>query len=158
MSLFRLPLIALLLALGACGFQPAYGPGGSGTALNGRVQVEDPKTRADQLLLQQLERRLGLAADPSFDLAIDLSTTEEGLAIDADGDITRYNLLGRAAYTLTDRTTGAVITSGVVTNFTGYSATGTTVATLAAERDAQVRLMTILGDMVVDRLLAADVT
>ena len=40
------------------------------------------------------------------------------------------------------------------TAITGYSATGTTVATLAAESDARKRLMTTLGDMVVDRLLA----
>jgi LPS-assembly lipoprotein len=48
------------------------------------------------------------------------------------------------------------VTSGSVDNFTGYSATGTTVATLAAERDAQERLMTILADQIVTRLLTLD--
>ncbi len=152
MSLYR-TLIALPL-LAACGFSPVYGPQGAGTALQDRVLVEAPDTRDDQLLLQQIERRLGRAATPTFDLGIDLLVTQEGLAIDADGDIDRYNLLGTATYILTNAADGAVVGTGTVTNFTGYSATGTTVATLAAERDARRRLMTVLGDMIVDRLIA----
>lgn len=152
MSLYR-TLIALPL-LAACGFSPVYGPQGAGTALQDRVLVEAPDTRDDQLLLQQIERRLGRAATPTFDLRVDLLVTQEGLAIDADGDIDRYNLLGTATYILTNAADGAVVGTGTVTNFTGYSATGTTVATLAAERDARRRLMTVLGDMIVDRLIA----
>ena len=41
-------------------------------------------------------------------------------------------------------------------NFVGYSATGTTVATLAAKRDATERLMTILADEIVLQLQASD--
>ncbi|HCQ58330.1 MAG TPA: hypothetical protein DIU10_10575, partial [Sulfitobacter sp.] len=51
---------------------------------------------------------------------------------------------------------GQIVTSGKVESFTGYSATGTTVATRAAELDAQERLMVILADLVVSRLYAAD--
>ncbi|WP_339769388.1 LPS assembly lipoprotein LptE [uncultured Pseudosulfitobacter sp.] len=152
MSLYKTLLALPLLA--ACGFTPVYGPQGAGTALQGRVLVEAPDTRDDQLMLQQIERRLDRAADPAFKLGIDLIVTQEGLAIDSDGDIDRYNLLGTATYILTNAANGAVVGTGTVTNFTGYSATGTTVATLAAESDARKRLMTTLGDMVVDRLLA----
>jgi LPS-assembly lipoprotein len=152
MSLYKTLLALPLLA--ACGFAPVYGPQGAGTALQGRVLVEAPDTRDDQLMLQQIERRLGRAGDPAYGLAIDLIVTQEGLAIDADGDIDRYNLLGTATYTLTSSANSAVVSTGTVTNFTGYSSTGSTVATLAAERDARQRLMTALGDMVVDRLVA----
>ncbi|UOA25561.1 LPS assembly lipoprotein LptE [Pseudosulfitobacter sp. DSM 107133] len=152
MSLYKTLLALPLLA--ACGFAPVYGPQGAGTALQGRVLVEAPDTRDDQLMLQQIERRLGRAGDPAYGLAIDLIVTREGLAIDADGDIDRYNLLGTATYTLTSSANSAVVSTGTVTNFTGYSSTGSTVATLAAERDARQRLMTALGDMVVDRLVA----
>lgn len=152
MSLYKTLLALPLLA--ACGFAPVYGPQGAGTALQGRVLVEAPENRDDQLMLQQIERRLGRAGDPAYDLAIDLIVTQEGLAIDADGDIDRYNLLGTATYTLASSANGAVVSTGTVTNFTGYSSTGSTVATLAAERDARLRLMTALGDMVVDRLVA----
>ena len=146
--LFVLPLLA------ACGFQPVYGPSGTGTALQNRVVVDEPLTRESYLLTRQLEQRLGRGNDPVYSLAVSISTEEESLAIDADGDIERYNLVGRADYTLVNTQTGAIAAQGQVQNFTGYSATGTTVAQLAAERDATERLMVILADRIVTELLA----
>ena len=71
-----------------------------------------------------------------------------------EGNIERYDVLGRATYELRDAATDAVVSSGDVESFTGYSATGTSVASLAAERDARERLMIILADLVVTRLQA----
>jgi LPS-assembly lipoprotein len=50
------------------------------------------------------------------------------------------------------------VISGSVDNFTSYSATGTTVATLAAERDAQERLMIQLADQIFVRLASAELS
>ena len=58
------------------------------------------------------------------------------------------------AWALADLATGARLTGGRVDNFTSYSATGSTVASLAAEEDASLRLMRILADQIVARLLA----
>ena len=91
-----------------------------------------------------------------FALDLEIATEEEGLAVNAAGDTTRFNLTGRVGYVLRDTTTGTVVTSGKVENFTAYSAIGTTVATLAAERDAVERLMVILGDQITARLYALD--
>lgn len=148
-------LLCLPLALAACGLQPVYGPGGTATALQNRIEVNEPTTRDAYLITRQLETRLGRGGNADFALDVDVVTVEEGLAVNRQSDITRYNLIGAATYTLTDRSSGAVVTSGKVDNFTGYSATGSTVATLAAERDAQQRLMTILADQIVTRLFAA---
>ena len=46
-----------------------------------------------------------------------------------------------------------VLIVGRTDSFTSYSATGSTAATQAAERDARRRLMVILADRVIDRLL-----
>ncbi len=91
-----------------------------------------------------------------FALDLDIATEEDGLAINAAGDTTRFNMTGRVAYALRDTSVGTVVTSGTVENFTAYSAIGTTVATLAAERDAVERLMVILGDQITARLFALD--
>jgi hypothetical protein len=61
---------------------------------------------------------------------------------------------GAIDYSLTDRGTGARLAGGRVHSFTAYSATGSTVAGLAAEEDAAYRLMRILADQVVARLIA----
>lgn len=158
MSLYsRRTLLALPLALAACGFTPVYGPEGAGTKLRGQVLVQEPSTQSGYLLVRHLETQLGRSgAAARYALDLGLTTKEEGLAINISGDTTRYNLVGNAAYSLRDTTTGTIITSGTVGNFTAYSATGSTVATLAAERDALERLMVILGDQIISRLYAAD--
>ena len=150
-------LLALpLVALAACGFEPLYGPGGEGMALQNRVLVDAPGDRYGYFLVRELESQLGRAASPQWGLALTTTTTEDGLAIDSEGNTRRYNLLGTTSYALRDLSSGQIVTSGKVESFTGYSATGTTVATRAAELDAQERLMKILADLVVSRLYAAD--
>jgi LPS-assembly lipoprotein len=45
-----------------------------------------------------------------------------------------------------------------VEGFTSYAATGSTVAGLSAEEDASLRLMRILADQIVSRMLASSGT
>lgn len=87
---------------------------------------------------------------------LSVTTRRDALAVNTESNINRYNIIGEASFSLVDQSTGRVVTSGAVDNFTGASATGTTVATLAAERDARIRLMTLLADQIVLRLLSAD--
>lgn len=148
----RIGALILILSLAACGFEPVYGPGGTGSALQNRVLVDRPIDREGFLLVRQLEERLGRAADPAYSLSVDLRLSQEDRAIDPDGDIRRFHLIGWATYTLRDSSTGEIIRADMVNNFVGFSATGTTVATLAAKRDAEERLMTILADQIVQQL------
>lgn len=147
-------LILLPLALVACGFAPVYAPGGTGTALRGRVAVDPPTTQDEYLLVRDLEDRLGRAAQPEYRLALTLSTRTEGQALTVTNETTRYSIVGRVEFALTRIATGQKVASGRIGNFTGYSATGTTVETEAGERDARARLMSILADQVTERLHA----
>ncbi len=90
-----------------------------------------------------------------YDLSYTITTESVGVGITPDNKITRYNLKGVVDYALTDRATGVQVTGGRVQSFTAYSATGSTVAGLAAEEDAGYRLMRILADQIVARLIAA---
>jgi LPS-assembly lipoprotein len=158
MSLFsRRSLLALPLALAACGFSPIYGPDGAGTQLRNQVLIQEPSSQAGYLLTRHLETRLGRSGSSArYALDLTIIMDEDDLAINSSGDITRYNLTGTVEFALRDTNTGMIITSDKVESFTAYSATGTTVATLAAERDAGERLMTILGDQITTQLYAAD--
>lgn len=157
MSLFdRRTVLLMPLAVAACGFQPVYGTGGNGQKLQGRVLVSEPDNRDAFLVTRRIEQRLGRGSDPVYDLSLVVTSQADGLAVNRQGNITRYNLLGAADYILTDTRNGQIAASGSVDNFTGYSTTGTTVATLAAERDARQRLMVILADQIVTRLLSTD--
>ena len=90
-------------------------------------------------------------------MKLQLQTSRQSLGATSIGNTTRYRLVGRAQYRLLDLN-GAELISGRTDSFTGYSTTGSTVSTLAAERDARDRLVTILADQVIDALLldAAD--
>ncbi|MET4101503.1 LPS-assembly lipoprotein [Roseovarius sp. MBR-78] len=151
----RLFLLSGLAALAGCGFAPAYAPGGGGDALMGQVSVTAPDTRAGYLLTREIETRLGRPSAPQFELRPEIALRSEAIAIDRSNVTGRFNVIGRLRYTLTDLETGAVVDRGEVTNFTGYSNFGTPVASQAAERDAEVRLMQMLADQMLIRLAAA---
>ncbi len=148
----RALLAALLLA--GCGFTPVYGPGGSAEGLHGEIGIDAPRDAAGFTYVRQLERRLGLADTPRYRLGSELSYTEEELGITSDQVITRYQLVGGARFTLTEIATQEIVATGRVNSFISYSGAGTPVASRAARRDAEERLMVALADQVVSRLLA----
>ena len=151
-------IVPLALMSGACGFTPVYAPGGTGQILFNEVKVQAPEDIpsnsdvAPYFIVRALEERVGRGSGGTYQLDLQLAQSSEGQAITADNEITRYSVEGTANYALTRVSDGEVLTSGSVTNFTGYSATGTTVDTLASERDAEERLMVILADQIMTRL------
>jgi len=140
--------------LAACGFAPAYGPGGPAAGLQGAIRVADPADKNGFDLVERLEERLGRPTAARFDLGFSIRTNPVGVGITPDSAITRYNLTGTVDWSLTDRASGARVTGGKVNSFASYSATGSTVAGLAAEEDAAFRLMRLLADQIVARLIA----
>ncbi|WP_294622892.1 LPS assembly lipoprotein LptE [uncultured Roseovarius sp.] len=151
----RFVLLGTATLVAGCGFAPAYGPNGAANALQGAIAVDEPKSRPAYLLTQELEGRLGRPSPARYGLAYSITLDEDPIAISASNVTSRFNLLGRVTFALRDLGTGEVLTSGKVSNFTSYSASGTTVATQAAERDAEERLMVILADQITTRLIAA---
>ena len=143
-----------LLALTGCGFAPALGSGGPAQGLMGSVRAADPVTQADYDFVARIEERFGRSGAAGYDLTYAISTTTEGVGITAEGAITRYNLSGSLDWTLTRNADGVRMAGGTVQSFTGYSATGSTVAGLTAKADAARRLMRILADQVVQDLMA----
>lgn len=150
----RAALLGCGLLLAGCGFTPVYGPEGEAGVLRGAVLPDAPADDAGFAFVARVEDRLGRAEAPRFALGYALATEELELAIDGSNNITRYNLEGALTWTLTPAGSDAVLARGVERSFTAYSATASTISTLEAERDARRRLMVILADAVVARLLA----
>ena len=145
--------LGALFAVSACGFTPVYGPSGGASALQNNLRVSAPERRDGFLISQRLEDRFGRSDAGRYVLNVTPTINRQGLATSPDGTTNRFQLSGSAQYALRDTQTDAVVRRGRVSNFTGYSATGSTVATLAAERDAVARLMVIMADDIVDRLI-----
>lgn len=139
------------LTLTACGFTPVYGPQGSGGPLQGSIKLNAPETRDNYQFNRRFEERMGHAANPLYDLKVELKTSELGQGATSSGNTTRFRVNGYASYSLSQDK--AVLLTGKTSAFTGYSNTGSTVATMAAQRDAYERLMIILADQVIDDLI-----
>ncbi len=146
-----LRLIALL-ALAGCGLTPALGPGAPAAALRGTVTVAGGETVFDYRLRTAIEDRIGQGSGYVLNFAA--STEEVQAAVSPDGTITRYNITGRAEWSLVDGV-GAVIAEGVAGGFASYLTTGSTVSTEAAQEDAVNRLAVALADQIVTRLMIA---
>lgn len=151
----RRAILAVLAAtlVAGCGFQPLYGEANGG--LRGGVVVAPVEGRLGYHYRQQMRRRFG---EPGRDAAIEIETTlrfeQEGVAITALDDVTRFDLRGEAQFTVRRRADGAVIGEGVVVSNSAYSTTATPYATSVAERDAERRVAADLADRVFARVAA----
>lgn len=151
-----LVLGAPALLLGGCTpFVPAYGPSGGAAGLRGAVRADDPDTEVGFHFVDRLEERLGRPAPGApWALSYAFGFEQAALAIDGSNNITRFNLEGRVDWALGAPGAPAPRLSGTERDFTAYSATGSTISTLASQRDAERRLAILLADSVVARLLA----
>ncbi len=153
MSYDRIPrrvLLLGLLALGGCGFTPIYG---TDSTYRDSITFTADASVAGFLLQERLEDRLGRSAAPRYRMTVAISNSERAASINQDGETDRLNVVGAANWALTDISSGQVIEAGNVQAFTGYSASGSTVATQSARDDAVARLSVILADMIISRIL-----
>ena len=143
------------LALAGCGFVPVNGISSKSQMMRNTVLVQAPTNRVEFELVRNLEVQLGQATSKLYDLRYKLNVDEDIIIVSAAQEINRFSLVGVLEYSLVDND-GMVLLSRTAKSFTGYSATGTTVATQRSKRDAYDRLMMILAKQVSNFLLTSD--
>jgi LPS-assembly lipoprotein len=143
------------LALAACGFEPVNGVSSKSQILRNTVLVQAPTNRVEFELVRNLEVQLGQATSKFYDLRYKLNVDEDIIIVSAAQEINRFSLVGVLEYSLVD-SGDVVLLSNTAKSFTGYSATGSTVATQRSKRDAYDRLMMILAKQVSNFLLTSD--
>ena len=149
----RRGFLSAALVLAGCGLTPVMEP--RSQQLYKQVLVQAPVNRAEYELVRNLEAQLGTTESARFSLRYELKVTENNIVVSTAQEISRYSLIGELEYSLLD-SNGATLSRQTAKSFTGYSATGTTVATQRAQRDAYDRLMVILAEQVSSALLALD--
>ena len=139
------------LALAGCGFAPMNGVNSKSQMLRNTVLVQAPTNQVEFELVHNLEEQLGQATSKLYDLRYKLNVEEDIVVVSAAQEIDRFSLVGLLEYSLVDKE-GVVLLTETAKSFTGYSATGTTVATQRSQRDAYDRLMVILAKQVSNSL------
>ncbi len=132
----RLAAPALCLVLAGCGFHPMYGRA-TGPAM-ATIFVEPIAERDGFELRNALIDDLqsdGEEQGKTYRLKIVLNESPQGIALQNDATITRYNNTLTARYTLSDAQ-GKVLTSGTQTQMSAYNVVQSPYATLVAAQDS----------------------
>ena len=134
-----LAVIAGCFLLAGCGFRPMYGSS-LAPALSS-VFVEPIAERDGYELRNTLIDALhsdGDKAGKLYSLKVTLNENSQGIALQNDATITRYNSRLEARYTLSDMR-GNLLTSGMQTELSAYNVVQSPYATLTAQQDASKR-------------------
>jgi LPS-assembly lipoprotein len=138
-----LVLCGCAAALSGCGFHPLYGTmdGNPGArAIFSSIYV-DPidQERTGYELRNQLIDALRAVEHPSqalYHLKVSVTETREGVALQNDATVTRYDLAFKAKYELTDAKLNSVV-KGVETTLESYDVAQSPYASLSAQEDAE---------------------
>ncbi len=145
-----------LAAVAGCGYQPAAAPGSAGATLfSGQLQVAAPQDQNQYSFVEEAESRLGPPRrNPKYLLNYTITTDDVPIGTTPNQVVTRYNVIGKIDWTLTAADGGGVLTSGGFQSFSSYADTGTPVSGLSARDDAYKRLMVLMADQIIDKLVA----
>jgi LPS-assembly lipoprotein len=136
----RLLLTALLPLLAGCGFHPLYGDARLEPQL-ASIYVEPVAERDGYELRNTLINLLasnGESGGKAYRLKLNLTETNQGVALQNDATITRYNDTLTVSYVLSDAK-GTEITHGTQTSLASYNTVNSPYATLAGQQDADKR-------------------
>jgi LPS-assembly lipoprotein len=132
--------LAMGLALAACGFHPIYGRSTLEPQL-ASIYVEPIAERDGYELRNTLIELLqtdGEAAGKAYHLKISLNESSQGIELQNDTTISRYNNTLNVHYTLTDES-GKVLTTGIEKEMSAYNVVQSPYATLVAAQDSTKR-------------------
>ncbi len=152
-------IAGVLLVLGGCGFTPLYGAREGGARTDTELsqirvlEIDNGRTGHDvyNALIDHLSP-YGEPAEPDYQLRVRLSEDREGVAIERDASITRYNFRLDANFRLVDVRSGNVIYEGRSRSIAAYNVVESQFATLSARRDAEERAATELSEDIKLRL------
>lgn len=148
--------VALSLPLAACGLQPMYAGGGSGTVARGlaAVDVSPIEGQSGWLMRNALSDRLGAGgkADPRYRLDVRLDDKLEGLGLLSDDTITRERRTLRARYQLVDLDSGKIVLDATAGSDAGIDVVSSEYAVIAAEQTALENLTREVADQIVTRV------
>jgi LPS-assembly lipoprotein len=136
----RALILLALLPLAGCGFRPLYGDAKLEPQLSS-IYVEPVAERDGYELRNTLINLLGSDGRETgkvYHLRIALVETNQGVALENNATITRYNDTLTVNYTLSDAK-GTEVTHGTQTSLSSYNVVSSPYATLSAQQDSDKR-------------------
>jgi LPS-assembly lipoprotein len=138
----------LCLVLAGCGFHPLYG--GKLSPQLASIYVEPVAERDGYELRNQLIDLLGSdgrEAGKAYRLRLTLNQVSNGVTLQNDATITRYNDTLTATYVLTDAK-GTEITRGSQTSLSSFNVSNSPYSTVAVQQDSDRRAADDIADRI----------
>jgi LPS-assembly lipoprotein len=137
-------LLGLAIAASGCGFHPLYGDRGATAGNREKLALifVEPVPQGQDLgyelrnTLIDLFDASGRSEGAAYRLKLTLNTKSEGVALENDAAITRYNDTLTVGFELIDTHTNASLMKGEETGLSAYNVVASPYATLTAQRDA----------------------
>lgn len=156
-------LVTLAGSLSACGFKPIYKQDTGEESASMReglasIYIKPIGGRMGQLLkgnIANLTDPQNKQSNHKYDLTITMKKELIPLAIQQDREVTRYNLVIKANYNLTERGSGKHIDSGNIKVVGGFDAVDSQFAAYVAEKDSTNRVLKEMAQEFKLRLTAA---
>lgn len=150
----NLVIILFVFLVTSCGFQPLYAKkqGGSSVLVGNSFEVKKISGgRAGQKLQYGLEDLFnhGASGEKKYRIETKLEKLKEGVGLQKNRFITRYNLRMIANYNVFDIATGKKIFSGSNIAVGGYNAVSSEYGTYALEENTELSLMDELAKEIV---------
>jgi len=145
-------LLALVMCLSACGFQPVYAPSAGAAGHSGYITVEPIRGRSGHILRKALQQELAIGlpnVTQSARLSVTLNEQLTRLAFKPDGAASRSSVIANARYALA-KNSGAV--NGRVNVEASFNVPDAPYADIAAQTGASDRAMRMLAKRIVDDL------
>jgi LPS-assembly lipoprotein len=138
------------LLLAGCGFHPMYGGNGKVGPELASIYVEPVPERDGYELRNQLIDLLGSdgrEAGKTYTLKLTLTEASNGVALQNDATITRYDDTLTVKYSLTDAK-GKEVTSGTQSSLASYNTSNAPYSTLAVQQDSDRRAADDIADRI----------
>jgi LPS-assembly lipoprotein len=148
----RALLLLPFFLLTACGLQPMYAGGGSGSVAQGlaAIDVSPIEGKAGWLMRNALTDRLRAGQGSArYRLDVRLDDKLEGLGLLSDDTIGRERRTLRARYQLVDLASGAIVLDATAGSDAGIDVVSSEYATIAAENTALENLSREVADRMV---------
>ena len=133
------------LALSACGFHPLYGtmdgnPGARQVFSSIYVDPIEHERMGYELRNQLIDQLRGVdhPQEAMYHLRVSVTETREGVALQNDATVTRYDLAFKAKYELTDKNEKSIVKSEETT-LESFDVAQSPYASLSAQEDAERR-------------------
>jgi len=137
-------LLASTAVLGGCGFRPLYQSSNSEIeTVLAQIDIDPIPDRLGRdvrnALIKSLRQPATRSLPARYRLKVDLRQTVEGVAIQEDDSITRFNFRLNANFALFEKSGDVELTRGNVRTAAAYNVVDSEFATLTARRDVEER-------------------